>query len=325
MSNVKYHVVLPDEAGQRLDNFLLARFRGVPRSAIYRVVRKGQVRINKGRVKPDYRLCSGDRIRIPPVRPPEQKTEGPQTSKAVGERIEERIIHEDDSLLVIDKPAGLAVHGGSGISAGLIENLRACRPDSAYFELVHRLDRATSGCMLVAKKRASLRELHRQLREGEVEKRYLALLGGRWELGSRDIDAPLEVRERKGGERFVTVNAAGKSARTHFRPIEFYADATLLEATLDTGRTHQIRVHASWAGHPLAGDERYGNAEMNQKFTRLGLRRLFLHASALGFTHPSSGESVLFSAPLPKDLVEFLEKLPPPQGRRRARGRYSKG
>ena len=325
MSDVQYHEVLPDEAGQRLDNFLLARFRGVPRSVIYRVVRKGQVRINKGRVKPDYRLCSGDRIRIPPVRAPRDSGSGPQTSSAVGERIEAGIIHEDDSLLVIDKPSGLAVHGGSGISAGLIENLRARRPEGAYLELVHRLDRATSGCILVAKKRSALRELHRQLRDGEVEKRYLALVGGRWELGSRDVDAPLQVHHRQGGERVVKVDTAGKSARTHFRPVEFYQDASLLEATLDTGRTHQIRVHAAWAGHPLAGDERYGNVELNQQFATLGLRRLFLHASALGFAHPASGEPLLVSAPLPTELVSFLERLPSPQGRRRARGRYNKG
>lgn len=326
MSKVQYHDVVPDEAGQRLDNFLLARFRGVPRSVIYRVVRKGQVRINKGRVKPDYRLESGDRIRIPPVYKPEPAAEGPKTSKAEGERIEEAVIHEDSALLVIDKPAGLAVHGGSGVSAGLIENLRAARPAHAHLELVHRLDRATSGCILVAKKRSALRELHRQLRDGEVEKRYLALVGGRWDFGSREIDAPLDVQRRQGGERTVKVDAQGKQASTHFRPIEFYRDASLLEATPETGRTHQIRVHAAWAGHPLAGDRRYGDSELNRQFAAQGLRRLFLHASALGFTHPVSGEPLLVSAPLPSDLVTFLETLDAPRGKRRRTPRnYSKG
>lgn len=317
MSKVQYHEVSEDEAGQRLDNFLLARFRGVPRSVIYRVVRKGQVRINKGRVKPDYRLCSGDSMRIPPVHMPERDEEGSGTTKAEGERINAAIIHEDEDLLVIDKPAGLAVHGGSGISAGLIENLRARRPSHSHLELVHRLDRATSGCLLVSKKRAALRELHRQLRDGEVEKRYLALVCGRWEFGSREVDAPLEVRHRQGGERVVKVDADGKPARTHFRAVEFYRDASLLEATLDTGRTHQIRVHAAWAGHPLAGDQRYGDEALNRQFSAQGLKRLFLHASALGFSHPSSGEPMLISAPLPGDLVAFLDSMPPPQGKRR--------
>lgn len=326
MSKVQYHEIAADEAGQRLDNFLLARFKGVPRSVIYRVIRKGQVRVNKGRVRPEYRLQEGDALRIPPVRMPEDGSPEPKTSRAAGAEIEAAIIHEDDSLLVIDKPAGMAVHGGSGISAGLIENLRAARPAHDRFELVHRLDRATSGCIVVAKKRAVLRALHRQFRDGEVEKRYLALVMGRWELGSRAIDAPLEVHHRQGGERVVKVHEDGKSALTHFRPIEFYRDASLLEANLATGRTHQIRVHAAWAGHPLAGDQRYGDESFNKAFATLGLRRLFLHASAVGFVHPVSGEPLLVSAPLPAELAAFLESMPPPQSKRKRSGRaYGKG
>lgn len=324
MANVEYHEVLPDEAGQRLDNFLMARFRGVPRSVIYRVVRKGEVRINKGRVKPGYRLCSGDNIRIPPVRAGAAAAEEP-VPPGQARQIEGSLIFEDDALIVVDKPAGLAVHGGSGISMGLIEMLRVLRPDAPKLELVHRLDRATSGCLLVAKKRAVLRALHGQLREGTVEKRYLALVCGQWQLGSRSIDAPLEVQHRQGGERFVRVHEDGKSARTHFRPVEIYRDATLLEATLDTGRTHQIRVHAAWAEHPLAGDQRYGSADCNEALGRLGLKRLFLHASALGFIHPASGEPQVVSAPLPPELTKVLEGLPMPKGKTRRAPQRSKG
>ncbi len=291
MTKVRYHEVSADEAGQRVDNFLLGQFKGVPRSHVYRVLRKGQVRVNKGRVKPDYRLQSGDQVRIPPIKMPAATV--PQTSKNTGRKILEAIIFEDDALLAVDKPAGQSVHGGSGLSAGQIENLRAARPGHAYLELVHRLDRSTSGCLLVAKKRSSLRALHRQMRDNEVEKRYLALVKGRWELGSRMIDAPLQVRHRSGGERVVKVDPGGKEARTLFRPVEFYTEATSLEATLETGRTHQIRVHAAFAGHPVAGDSRYGDDAFNRWCQQRGLQRMFLHASALGFTHPVSGDPVL--------------------------------
>ncbi len=315
MSTVRFHEVTAEEAGQRLDNFLLAALKGVPRALVYKIVRKGQVRINKGRVKPGYRLMPGDMVRIPPVKLPAQRE--PATSARSGAQLEEAIIYEDAELLAIDKPSGMAVHGGSGISAGVIENLRAVRPSEQRLELVHRLDRATSGCLLLAKKRAALGNLHEQLRAGTVEKRYLLLVAGRWELGSKLVDAPLEVRHRRGGERVVVVDANGKEARTRFRPLEFFRDATLLEATLETGRTHQIRVHAAWAGHPLAGDERYGDRAFNASSARQGLRRLFLHASALGFTHPKTAEPVLLSAPLPADLREYLDGIAKPNSRRR--------
>lgn len=305
MSAVRFHEVSDDEAGQRLDNFLLGTLKGVPRALVYKIVRKGQVRVNKGRVRPNYRLRPGDKVRIPPVQLAARKE--PATSRRSGTQLEDAIIFEDDQLLAIDKPSGMAVHGGSGISAGVIENLRAARPAEQRLELVHRLDRATSGCLLLAKKRAALSNLHAQLRAGTVEKRYLLLVAGRWELGSKLVDAPLEVRHRRGGERVVVVDPGGKEARTRFKPLDFFRDATLLEATLETGRTHQIRVHAAWAGHPLAGDERYGDAPFNASCARHGLRRLFLHASALGFAHPKTNEPVLLSTPLPPDLREFLD------------------
>ena len=308
MSKVHYHDVSADEAGQRIDNFLLARLKGAPRSLVYKVPRKGEVRVNKGRVKPTYRLVAGDRVRIPPVRLPAEELK-PAPSVEACRRVEEAIIYEDNSLLALDKPAGLAVHGGSGISFGLIELLRAARPDAPFLELVHRLDRDTSGCILVAKKRSALRDLHRQLRDGEVEKRYLVLLKGRWELGSKTIDAPLATHHRSGGERTVKVAESGKPARTAFRPVDFFKEATLLEASLETGRTHQIRVHAAWAGHPVAGDPRYGDQEFNAWCKQRGLTRMFLHAHALGFARPNSGEPELVSAPLDPQLARLLDTL----------------
>lgn len=311
MSNVSYHEVSADEAGQRVDNFLLGRLKGAPRSLIYRVLRKGEVRVNKGRVKPEYRLVAGDSIRIPPVRLPAAGQNAPPPVPAV-RQIEAAIIHEDATVLALDKPAGVAAHGGSGISFGVIELLRASRPDAPFLELVHRLDRATSGCMLVAKKRSALRSLHQQLRDGEVDKRYLALVQGQWDLGSMTVDAPLATHQRSGGERTVRVSESGKASRTAFRPVDFFRHATLLEARLETGRTHQIRAHAAWAGHPLAGDTRYGDETFNAWCKERGLRRMFLHAHALGFAQPDSGEPVLVSAPLDPPLAGFLDTLAGP-------------
>lgn len=314
MSPVRFHQITADEAGQRLDNFLLARLKGAPRSLVYKIVRKGQVRVNGGRVRPKYRLQAGDRVRIPPLSLP--SSAGSSATPQRARQLEKAIIFEDDDLLAVDKPSGMAVHGGSGISAGVIENLRARRSSEHRLELVHRLDRATSGCLLLAKSRSALRKLHEQMRAGSLEKRYLLLVAGRWELGHKQINVPLEVHNRRGGERMVVVAASGKSASTWFRPLEFYREATLLEATLETGRTHQIRVHAAWAGHPLAGDRRYGDPAFNAAFAKHGLRRLFLHASALGFTHPRTGEPVLLSAPLPTELSDFLERLEKQGGRK---------
>lgn len=296
-----------DAAGQRLDNFLLARLKGVPKSHVYRLLRKGEVRVNKGRVKPEYRLEAGDVVRLPPVRRPEPGAT-PARGRSAGVRLETRIIHEDDRLIVLDKPSGIAVHGGSGLSHGVIEALRAARPEAPYLELVHRLDRETSGCLLIAKRRSMLRALHELLRAGRVEKRYLALVKGRWELGQVRLEDRLR-KSIRGGERMVTVDESGKTAASIFRPVEIGSAASLLEVRIMTGRTHQIRVQAAEAGHPLAGDERYGDREYNRKMKALGLDRLFLHAASVGWEDPVSGEWRMFSAPLPDDLGEVLSRL----------------
>lgn len=301
-------VQISDEAaGQRLDNFLLTRLKGVPKSHVYRLLRKGEVRVNKGRVKPEYRLEAGDVVRLPPVRRPEPGS-APARGRSAGVHLETRIIHEDDRLIVLDKPSGIAVHGGSGLSHGVIEAMRAARPEAPYLELVHRLDRETSGCLLLAKRRSMLRTMHELLREGRVEKRYLALVKGRWELGQVRLEDRLRKSVR-GGERVVTVDESGKTAASIFRPVEIGSAASLLEVRIMTGRTHQIRVQAAEAGHPLAGDERYGDREYNRKMKTLGLERLFLHAASVGWEDPVSGEWRVFSAPLPDDLREVLSRL----------------
>lgn len=296
-----------ETAGQRLDNFLLTRLKGVPKSHVYRLLRKGEVRVNKGRAKPDYRLEAGDIVRLPPVRRPEPGA-APPRGRSAGVRLETLIIHEDDRLIVLDKPSGIAVHGGSGLSHGVIEAMRAARPDAPYLELVHRLDRETSGCLLLAKRRSMLRTMHELLREGRVEKRYLALVKGRWELGQVRLEDRLRKSVR-GGERIVTVDETGKTAASIFRPVEIGSAASLLEVRIMTGRTHQIRVQAAEAGHPLAGDARYGDREYNRKMKALGLERLFLHAASVGWEDPVSGEWRVFSAPLPEDLGDVLSRL----------------
>lgn len=304
---VRYVEISPDEAGQRVDNFLLGRLKGVPRSHVYRLLRKGEVRVNSGRVGAKYRLQAGDRVRIPPVR---VRAGGAETAPAAGAGdLEQRIVFEDKGLLVLDKPSGIAVHGGSGLSYGVIEALRAIRPEAPYLELVHRLDRDTSGCLLVAKRRSMLRSLHQMLRAGEIEKRYLALVAGSWQMGKRRIEVPLKTHQRRGGERWVTPAAEGKAASSLFRPVDFFTGATLMEVSLETGRTHQIRVHATDCGHPVAGDQKYGEPQFNRGMTKLGLRRIFLHANAIGFNHPISGDPFQVSAPLGEDLRTVLNTL----------------
>jgi len=244
-----------EEAGRRLDNFLLTRLKGVPRAHVYRLIRGGEVRVNSRRVQAGYRLNTGDEVRIPPVRQADARTPLP-VGRVRADWIQECVLYEDQDLLVLNKPSGLAVHGGSGISLGAIELLRAVRGPREHLELVHRLDRDTSGCLLVAKRASALRALHAQFRDGSIDKRYLALLLGRWPGRARSVDAPLITDERRGGERHVRVDAAGKSALTRFIPLERFAEAVLTEVHLTTGRTHQIRVHAASIGHPVAGDER---------------------------------------------------------------------
>ena len=279
-----------DEAGRRLDNFLLTHLKGVPRAHVYRLIRSGEVRVNSGRVKASYRLIAGDEVRVPPVRQSDASN-APPPGRVRADWIEALVLYEDDELLVLNKPSGLAVHGGSGISLGAIELLRAIRGPHTQLELAHRLDRDTSGCLLIAKRRAALRALHAQFRDGTVDKRYLALLIGRWPGRARTVDAPLLTDERRGGERHVRVDATGKESITRFVPLERFPDAVLAEVLLTTGRTHQIRVHAASIGHPVAGDERYGLAD-DPMVSKQGLKRLFLHARSLAFLGPSNGKQI---------------------------------
>ena len=306
-SGVQMLEISSDLAGQRLDNFLITRLKGVPRSMVYRIVRKGEVRVNKGRIKPDYRLKDGDIVRVPPVRVSETDKSTP--AKSLQQRIEDAILYEDKSILIINKPSGIAVHGGSGISHGVIEALRAQRPDAHFLELVHRLDRDTSGCLLIAKKRSALRALHEQLREHKMNKIYLTLLKGNWGTKKRTIDAPLLKNTLKSGERMVRVNTEGKSARSIFEPVQCRSEASLVKVRLETGRTHQIRVHATHSGHPIAGDQKYGDEEFNKQMRKIGLKRLFLHASSLTFTLPGTEQRMKIKAPLDEQLQSVLKKL----------------
>ncbi len=318
-AQVRYLDVAEEDAGQRLDRYLARHLGGVPRTRIFRIIRKGEVRINGHRATPEARLTARDRVRIPPLRPSAESDRAPVRgpSGSLLETVRQAIVQEDERLLVLDKPAGIAVHGGSGISFGVIEALRALRPAESL-ELVHRLDRDTSGCLLVARTPAALRTVHALLREGQCEKRYLALLAGRWDLGRKRIDAPLRTDTRLGGERTVRVDASGKASVSDFRPVQFFGKrATLVEVTLHTGRTHQIRVHAAHAGHPVAGDEKYGDAGFNTQLRALGLGRMFLHAHSMSFEWPRGGPFSA-SAPLPAELASLLDRLMSerPPGRR---------
>lgn len=303
-------VEVPDDfAGQRLDNFLLRELKGVPKSHIYRVLRKGEVRVNKGRAKPEYRLQAGDVVRIPPIVVAEASAPA-FIGDELKQRLEASILFEDGDLLVLNKPSGVAVHGGSGVSFGLIEALRQMRPECTGLELVHRLDRDTSGCIVLAKRRPVLRHLHEQLREGGMDKRYLALVVGQWPAHRKEVDAPLKKNELRSGERVVRVDAEGKPSLTEFRVVQRFQGATLVEASPITGRTHQIRVHAQLAGHPLIGDEKYGDEAVNAQMKGLGFKRLFLHACRLSFKLPGSKTERVFEAPLPDDLVQAMKRLP---------------
>ncbi len=294
-----------EQAGQRIDNFLRRELPGLPKSRLYRVLRKGEVRVNGGRVRADYRLQPGDEVRIPPARI--RPGPGPAAPGKI-RSLESQVIFEDKRVLVINKPSGIAVHGGSGVSHGVIELLRAGRPELRDLSLVHRLDRETSGCLVLAKKRSALRELHAKFRDGQVEKNYLALVIGDWQLGETCIDAPLLVEHRKQGERHVVVSGAGKPARTTMRLSRTFGEYSLLQCQPESGRTHQIRVHAAHAGHPIAGDERYGDPGANRAASRLGLKRLFLHAQSIAFAD-DSGNDMHFTAPLADDLQAFLDRI----------------
>lgn len=299
-----------DDADRRLDNYLLSYLKGLPRALIYRIIRGGEVRVNKGRARPSRRLAVGDQVRIPPLQRKIKRAD-PAPGRTRTDWIEQRVFYEDCDLLVLNKPSGLAVHGGSGVSLGAIELLRharAERNEHDRLELVHRLDRATSGCLLVAKRRSSLRHLHQQFREGSVRKGYTALLLGPWSGSARTVDAPLATGNRRGGERHVQVNAGGKMARTRFSAEKHFGNSVLVRADLETGRTHQIRVHAAHMGHPVAGDARYG-ADPDPVVESFGLGRLFLHAFTLSFESPREGRIIRIECPLDEELQTVLTRL----------------
>ena len=309
-SPVTLRTVTADEAGQRIDNFLMRHFKTVPRSRVYRLLRKGEVRVNRKRVDAEYRIQEGDEVRLPPVRI-DTEADPRVPSGSLVEFIEKAVIFQDKHLLVIDKPAGVAVHGGSGMSFGVIEALRASRPRETL-ELVHRLDRDTSGCLLVARDRATLTALHALIRNGGMHKTYLGLVAGSWQLGTKRIDAPLATDNRQHGERHVRVAASGKDSVSVFKPVQFFGSlATLMEVDIPTGRTHQIRVHASFAGHPLLGDDKYGDRDRNAELKQHGLRRTFLHAQSVAFEWPGSGVPFHASAPLPAELAAVLDAITP--------------
>jgi 23S rRNA pseudouridine955/2504/2580 synthase len=318
-SPVTLRTVTADEAGQRIDNFLMRHFKTVPRSRVYRLVRKGEVRVNRKRVDAEYRIQEGDEVRLPPVRIDAGDEPG-RPSSSLLELIESAVIYQDKHLLVIDKPAGVAVHGGSGMSFGIIEALRASRPRETL-ELVHRLDRDTSGCLLVARDRSTLTALHALIRNGGMHKTYLGLVSGSWQLGTKRVDAPLATDNRQHGERHVRVAPAGKDSVSIFKPVQFFGSlATLMEVDIPTGRTHQIRVHASFAGHPLLGDDKYGDRERNAELKQHGLKRTFLHAQSVAFEWPGSGVPFHASAPLPSELAAVLDAITPMKRRAPERG-----
>ena len=316
--SVSLITVAEHEAGQRLDNYLIKILKGVPKSHIHRIIRAGEVRLNKKRCKPDSRIQTGDLLRIPPVRTAEKQRSSENRAQAVPAR-EFTIIYEDDALLVIDKPAGTAVHGGSGVSFGVIEQIRRARPEARYLELVHRLDKDTSGLLMIAKKRSALVKLHEAIRNDHPKKIYLALGVGRLENDRFHVKLPLFKYTGAQGEKMVRVSEDGQSAHTVFHVLNRFSDGllhqaglshlTLVEATLKTGRTHQIRVHLQSQHCPIAGDERYGDYQANKRLQKLGLKRMFLHASELHLDHPLTGEKLVLKADLPQELQQFTVML----------------
>ena len=301
-TGVRKVTVDSERAGQRIDNFLRNELPGVPKGRVYRLLRRGEVRVNGGRIRAEYKLQEGDEVRIPPAR---IRTGSPPPPEKLAAAMLDRVIYEDKRVLVINKPTGVAVHGGSGISHGVIELLRVARPDLKDLGLVHRIDRETSGCLVMAKRRSALRELNESFRNGQVEKNYIALVVGDWQYGDQLIDVPLLVQNRKSGERHVIASPKGKEAQTRVSLSRTYGMYSLLQCAPMTGRTHQIRVHLDHAGHAIAGDDRYGDDDANKEARRFGLRRLFLHAQSIAFAD-DSGNDLHFTAPLAEDLEEFL-------------------
>ena len=309
--NVRLLTIEAEHEGQRIDNFLRTQLKGVPKSLIYRILRKGEVRVNKKRIKPEYKLLAGDVIRVPPVRVAEREQALPSARLDKVQALDTAILYEDDALIVLNKPAGTAVHGGSGLSFGVIEGMRALRPEARFLELVHRLDRDTSGILLIAKKRSMLKSLHEQLRDKTMDKHYLALVRGQWQPHQKAVTAPLKKNVLASGERIVRVDKEGKPSETRYRIVRRYREATLVEASPVTGRTHQIRVHSLHAGHPIAGDDKYGDAQFDGKMHELGLERLFLHACRIRFYHPRLEQTMTLEAPLEPGLQRLLDKLDP--------------
>ncbi len=306
--SVRMVEVGPDDEGQRIDNFLMRHLKGVPKSRIYRLLRRGEVRVNKRRAKPEYKLLAGDVVRIPPVRMAEQQAQAPIPSSVL-EQLAAAVVLEDEDLMVLNKPAGLPVHGGSGVRFGVIEALRQLWPNQPFLELAHRLDRDTSGCLVIAKSRAALRQLHDLLRAGGVEKHYLTLVVGRWKGGQRRVSEALARTGRRGVERLVEVSESGREAESLFAPVTRFAEATLMDVSISTGRTHQIRVHAAHLGYPVAGDKKYGDFDFNRRIKGLGLKRLFLHAASLRFRLPESGRKYAVEVPLDDELRRVIAKL----------------
>ncbi|MCG7988650.1 MAG: 23S rRNA pseudouridine(955/2504/2580) synthase RluC [Candidatus Thiodiazotropha weberae] len=308
-STVRFIDITQEEAGQRIDNYLIRQLKGAPKSYVYRILRKGEVRVNKGRVKAHYKLKCGDSVRLPPMRLSARAEQRGRIPDNLLDLLRSAVVYEDERILVVNKPSGLAVHGGSGVSLGVIEILRQLRSGEKHLELVHRLDRDTSGCLLLSKKRSALRTLHELIRENRIDKRYLALLHGSWRKGVQTVDMPLKKNTLQGGERVVRVDAEGKPSQTIFRRIERFTEATLVEAELITGRTHQLRVHSQWLGSPVLGDQKYGDAAANRAFRDKGLKRLFLHAYKLGLRWPGEKRQLTIEAPLPDALSQVLTKL----------------
>lgn len=307
---VQFIDVDAEYAGQRIDNFLFARLKGVPKSVIYRVLRKGEVRVNKGRIKPEYKLVAGDQVRVPPLTIPVQAENTVSVKLTSVKTLESHILYEDNELIVLNKPSGMAVHGGSGLSFGAIEALRALRPQAKHLELVHRLDRDTSGCLLIAKKRSILTALHAQLRDKVVEKKYWALVAGQWDGKIKKVTEALKKNTLQSGERIVRVDDVdGKPSETRFKVLQRFEEGTLLECFPVTGRTHQIRVHTACKGHPIACDDKYGDNLFTEQMQAVGLNRLFLHAKLISFNHPVSGNRLTFEAPLDHALAVTLDKL----------------
>ncbi|MEM6510160.1 MAG: 23S rRNA pseudouridine(955/2504/2580) synthase RluC [Pseudomonadota bacterium] len=307
---VSFVTIGEDHLGQRIDNFLITHLKGVPKSAVYKILRKGEVRVNKKRIKPVYKLQLDDVVRIPPIKVAEKEEFVPKKLDKV-KQLEDAILFEDKYLMVINKPSGMAVHGGSGLSYGLIEALRVLRPEERSLELVHRLDRDTSGCLLISKRRSVLTDLHKQLREKTMEKNYWALVDGQWDSKTKNVTEGLRKNTLKSGERVVRVdNTEGKPSHTRFRVLERYAECSLVQASPVTGRTHQIRVHTQCKGHPIACDDKYGVAEFDQYVNKLtGLNRLFLHAHDLRFMHPKNETTMHVEAPLDNALQNCIKKL----------------